>query len=176
MGKTFSECDTTEYDRMNDAKRRWHSALDSAGVTIHLRYVTNHDKDDEPIPALKHHGYPAVAVIKINSLEARQQGLADCTITIDEYSWQAKSDAEKLAILDHELAHLELKFDTSEQGTGALIRDDLGRPKMKIRLHDFEFGGFHHIAERHGPQAAEQQAIANLAESAWVQSVLPFNR
>lgn len=176
MPKTFSECDTSEYDLLEDAKRRWHSALVDAGVTIHLRNVTNRDKDDEPIPALKHHGYPAAAVVKINSLSDRQQGCMDATITVDEYSWQEKTDAEKLAILDHELAHLELKFDTSENGSGALIRDDLGRPKIKIRLHDWQMGGFNHIAERHGPSSAEQQLVATLAEQTWVQGALPFNR
>lgn len=172
MAKTFHECGQDDYSLLEDAKRRWHSALVDAGATVHLRYVANRDKDDEPIPALKHHGYPAAAVVKINSLSDREQGMKDATITIDEYTWQEKSDAEKLAILDHELAHLELKYDTSGQGTGALIRDDLGRPKMKIRLHDFEFGGFHHIAERHGPQSGEVQFINGLAEAKWVQQVL----
>jgi hypothetical protein len=35
------------------------------------------------------------------------------------------------------------------------MTDDLGRPKLEIRPHDFQIGGFRSIAVRHGDNALE---------------------
>ncbi len=58
--------------------------------------------------------------------------------------------------MDHELTHLELA-----EKEGAPVLDDGGRPKLKMRLHDYEFGWFTEVAERHKENAIEvQQARA----------------
>lgn len=33
--------------------------------------------------------------------------------------------------------------------------DDVGRPKLKMRLHDWQMGGFREIAQRYGSDALE---------------------
>ena len=47
-----------------------------------------------------------------------------------------------------------------------LKRDDLGRPILQLRMHDFEVGWFKEIAARHGEASQErQQAHAVMQDS-----------
>lgn len=161
MPKIFEEADQDVRDVLNTAIDRWHKPLRDAGVTFNLLTVRNVNKDGESLGgALKHHGYAALAVVKINSHENRAKGLADATILIDAERWQEQSDHERLALLDHECAHLEVSYkDTAGGGTQVKL-DDLGRPKLKIRLHDYHIGGFSEVGDRHKGVALEVQALA----------------
>jgi hypothetical protein len=53
------------------------------------------------------------------------------------------------------LFHIAVRRDRD----GAIKSDDGGRPKLKLRKHDFEIGGFVEIAKRHGPESLEVQAV-----------------
>ena len=111
------------------------------------------------------------AIVKINSLKDRVEGKADATILLDGYQWDHEmSEDQRKAVLDHEVMHLMLERD----GEGQIVADDIGRPKLKMRLHDFHFGGFHAIAERHGPHSVEHAAVKSLGEVGWVQGVLQW--
>jgi Putative phage metallopeptidase len=79
--------------------------------------------------------------------------------------WQ---DAELLALMDHELTHVKLVID--EQG--ALVRDDVNRPKLKLRKHDWQNGGFYSVAKKHKDMARDVQAIVVVAKEFIVQGVL----
>jgi hypothetical protein len=104
-------------------------------------------------PAIKHHGYPALAKVRIVSERDRAHGMADVALLLDGDRWPLLSQGERIALLDHELTHIELVIDDE----GKPKADDLGRPKLRIRLHDFEAGWFHEVAERHGKQSQEVQ-------------------
>lgn len=168
MGKTFNKITAREesrvYERMIHVRDQYHPALRDAGVTVELVGVSaSRDKNDEAAgPALKHHGYPARAIIKIRGLEDRAAGSDDARILFDADAEPEWSGAELDALLDHELAHLELVTDKD----GGLVHDDVGRPKLRMRVHDFEIGGFHHIAKRHGPNAGETQQVAAVGSEA----------
>lgn len=104
-------------------------------------------------PAIKHGGYPALGVCRIVNLKDRAKGNGDVEITLDA-DWlddPATTDAQKLALLDHELHHIQLRYD----GDGALITDDLNRPKIKMRKHDRQFGWFDAVAARQGKASQE---------------------
>ncbi len=45
---------------------------------------------------------------------------------------------------------------------GKLKRDDAGRPRIKLRKHDFELGGFFDVVERHKTSAPESQSYIDL--------------
>ena len=64
------------------------------------------------------------------------------------------------AVLDHELSHLELVTD----GYGNVKHDDLERPRLRIALHDWQFGWFDAVARRHGSDATEVQQAKKLFE------------
>lgn len=144
--------------------RRSHHDLIKAEATITYLFARNNDG-----PALTKNSWPAKAIAKINSLRDRVAGLADCMILIDGKQWQDWSAGHRVAVLDHELHHFEVCFNKA----GAIRYDDANRPKIRIRPHDFEFGGFHLMAQRHGTDSAEIMAVSNVSKI-WVQMELPF--
>ncbi len=132
---------------------RYHPQLRDAGVT--LTYLFAHattDKNGDPTgPAIKFGGYAALATIKIIGAKERADGRADAEMTIDGDRWQELTEGRKYALVDHELEHLELKYDKD----GNVVRDDMNRPKLVIRKHDHQFGWFDAIVRRHGRSACE---------------------
>jgi hypothetical protein len=137
-------------------------------VTVRCLYAhAARDKDGNPKgPALKFGNYPAAAIIRVNSTKCRIQGKRDCTIEIDGDDWESLSEQERVALLDHELFHLEVKrTKRRKNGSGGEIKtDSLGRPKLGCRQHDFQVGGFDTIVKRHKTASLEYQSQVNLAK------------
>lgn len=142
---------------------QYHGPLAEYGVTFDLLFAhakTNENGDAEG-PALKLHGYQAAAVARVVPYKARVLGQADAEIVIDGDRWDEWSEAEKDALIDHELEHFELKLNKD----GNLVRDDLDRPKLHMRLHDHQFGWFDSIARRHGEASGEVQQFKAFCDS-----------
>ncbi len=106
------------------------------------------EEDDAPV---KCHGYPAQAVISVIAYKQRVDKRADAEIVIDEKNWHDLTEPQQRALLDHEITHLEIVKDEH----GMVKCDDMGRPKIKLRLHDWQMGGFRSIAARYGDDAPE---------------------
>jgi hypothetical protein len=130
--------------------RKWHPDLIAADATITFLFACNPES-----PALTHGGYPAAALCKVNSLKDRVAGLADLTIMLDVGRWESLSEESQSALLDHELHHAEVVRNK----VGAIKYDDANRPKIRLRKHDFQIGGFHAIASRHKHHALEMHAV-----------------
>ncbi len=108
-------------------------------------------------PALKLHGAPCAATINITSLIHRALGEGDVLVKIDGELWETFTPPQQLALLDHELYHLNPMFVV---GSEKVKTDDLGRPMFKMREHDIQIGWFAAIAARHGIASIEvQQAV-----------------
>lgn len=138
---------------------RYHPQLRDAGVTVEclFAFALTDDNGDKVGAAVKLHGYTCKAVVRVLSLKDRTVGRGDVEVLIDGDNWPTWSDEEKDALLDHELEHVELRTDKD----GVIIRDDLDRPKLRLRKHDHQFGWFDSIARRHGRASSEvQQALA----------------
>lgn len=97
---------------------------------------------------INHHGRPANGQCRKIGLKDRVAGRGDAEILIDVTWWGHAKDAEREALLDHELHHIEV--DGSK-------RDSAGRPVIKLRNHDVEIGWFAIIAERNGRASGEQE-------------------
>lgn len=119
---------------------------------------------DDP---LKLHGYPCFAIARKISLKDRAKGMGDAEICIDRHQWEAANELEQSALLDHELSHLQVVFDKR-----GLVRDDLGRPKLKLRLHDVQAGWFADVALRHG-NASQEIKQARAYFDAYGQAIWP---
>jgi hypothetical protein len=150
---------------------RYHPQLRDAGVTVDclFAFATTDENGDTIGCAVKLHGYACKAVVRVLSLKDRTVGRADVEILIDGDNWDTWSEAEKDALIDHELEHVELRTDKD----GLLIRDDLDRPKLRLRKHDWQFGWFDSIARRHGHASGEVQQFEQFKES-HRQTWLPF--
>ena len=171
MPKLYAEVDK-EVDRLLARTiDEWHPGLKEHKVTICALFVYEVDGEGEKVEGscLEHHGYPALATIKANSYKDRVEGKADATLIIDQHAWEEMSGPAKSALIDHELLHLKVL-----EKKGVVVRDDLGRPVIKIRKHDYNVGGFFTIAERHKQASHEHSQLSELAEK-YIQMELPFS-
>lgn len=142
--------------------------LREAEVTVLYLFANSGENDDGP-PLKAPGGWPALAKIKVNSLRDRVSGLADATCMIDQRRWEEMEEKERKSLLHHELLHLQVQVKD-----GKIRRDDAGRPKLRLRLHDFQIGGFDEIVERYGDAAAESQSIRETLKREPVQQLLGF--
>lgn len=132
----------------------YHAELE--GVTVTALFVF----DTESISCvLKHQGYPALAVIRITPTRDRALGVADATVLIDRSMWLTLSQRQRDALIDHELTHLTRVLDKE---TGRPLCDVLDRPKLAMRLHDFQIGFFSEVLERHGEASCESRAARSM--------------
>lgn len=126
---------------------------------------------EEGVP-LKVRGRQALACIRITNLKERAFGRSDVEITIDGESMPGWSDKRTQAVIHHELMHIELTFSDKD---GKVVRDDLDRPKLKMRGHDYEFGWFGETARVFGDDSFEvSQANSLVNDCSFVrQMILP---
>lgn len=120
--------------------------IKEAGVTFDFLFASNENGD-----AITHGGYPAIGLCRIISLKDRAAGRSDAEITLDAKAWEDMTELQRNALLDHELNHVVVKRDKQN----AIAFDDLSRPKLKSRKHDYQFGWFTDIAKRHGEASPE---------------------
>lgn len=151
MTAVFTKAPQEIVDLVGEAMKLYHPALleHEPPVTIAV-VMAEAVVDDDGNPkgsAMEQRGHAIMACVKVVAPELRVLGLADVLLKIDADRWPLLSKEEKLAVLDHELTHIELKGDL----------DDGGRPKIKMRHHDWEMGGFDEVASRHGDDSLERQ-------------------
>lgn len=134
---------------------KYHGPLRESGIKIEclFAYALTDDNGDSTGPALKLGGYACNAIVRVLNLKDRTVGRGDAEICIDGDQWDTWSDEQKAALIDHEIEHLELKVD----GDNNVVRDDLDRPKLRLKKHDHQFGWFDSIARRHGAASFEVQ-------------------
>jgi len=153
MTTFYTKPDSKITDLIRDVMHAYHQRLEA--IDLKLSVLMAHTVEDDTgqmPPALKLHGYPALAITKILSLKWRAHGLGDAEILIDAGRWELMAERQRIALIDHELTHLEpITKDDS------IVRDDLRRPKLEMRLHDIEIGAFADVAARHGPESIERQ-------------------
>lgn len=165
-GRTFARAPSTLNSRVESVLKRWHAddlyvKKFEVNVETLLAYGPRNKKGQETGPAIVIHGREAYACIRITSLEERVAGRADAVMWIDGDRYKRWKPEILEAIIDHELQHLELRLNPK---TDEPMCDDCGRPILKIREHDYQFGWFTVIAERHKSNAVEVIQAAQIAE------------
>lgn len=167
---TYSLAQKAICDQVKKCLKQYHGALFDAGVTVDvLLAYARRDANGDPVgPAVMCGGYACVGRIRIVSLKERVAGRADVELLLDGDRWLEFDDEEQAAIIDHKLTHLELQVD--DQG---LRRDDLDRPKLRIRKHDHQFGWFDEVVRRHGRDSIEWKQHEQFSEASYKQLWLP---
>lgn len=133
-------CGYTEHKPLLDAR-------------VKIDFIFAYAEDTPGAVAIRHHGIRAIGLCRRIGLKDRVMGRGDAEIVLDGDWWKEATAAQARALLDHELHHLEIVTDKH----GRVQWDDLRRPKLKLRPHDFEFGWFVEMARRH--KAAAQESI-----------------
>lgn len=168
MPTVYEKADEEVRELIADVMRTHHPVLTCVGLRLDVLMAEVRDGNGALLsrPAVKAHGYEADAKIKAIPLDQRTAGLGDALLVIDAQRWGAMSAAQQRALIDHELYHLQVERDGGgflEIGSdgrldGTPKLDDIDRPKLKLRLHDWQLGGFLDIARRHGDNAPEVRA------------------
>jgi len=151
MPITFEPATLQVYEMAEEIMRTYHPELEmGSGEWPRLCIMTAVSDDPEDSP-LKINGDPAAAIISIIPYKQRVDKRADAEILIDARIWHDLRDGQRRALLDHEITHLQIQWDEN----GIVKTDDCGRPKLKMRLHDWTLTGFRSIATRYGEDALE---------------------
>jgi hypothetical protein len=153
--KSYSRASVDVTDLIEEVREEFH-APELDGVTVEALFVYDLEASE---PVLTHGGYPAQAVVRITPVRDRALGVADAVIIVDRSNWLTLSRAQRSALLDHELYHLERVVD---EDTELPKCDAVDRPKLAIRKHDHQFGWFDAIAERHGDSSPEVRQAKSL--------------
>jgi len=171
MGKIYTACPEHVYTRITEISKAFHSGLIDNKVKIEALFVSKDEDADPEKPALALNGYACLAVIRITSLKERSAGRGDAEITFDCDRYEELTDAQRDALIDHELTHLRLKTNRYGQ-----VRDAAHRPKLTMRKHDHQFGWFDDVARRHGESSGEVRQARDLLRSAEGQLYFGFVR
>jgi hypothetical protein len=134
---------------------KYHPAMREAGVKVVSIMARSFDANEEPIPAVKLGGCPCLAKVRTYNLKQRHLTGFDAEIMVDGDRWDDLEEGQRIALLDHELNHLQLCIGMD----GRLKLDDLGRPKLKTIPDDWMLTGFTCVIERHGKMANEATAV-----------------
>lgn len=146
------------------AKHETHQPLLKSKATIDLvfAFAPTDDITGDPIGhALKLHGVPAHGIARVISAKDRALGRADAEITLDGDYWRLAPEPEREALLDHELHHFVVVPDGKSFKT-----DDNGRPVIRTRPHEFEFGWFGIVASRNGAASHERMQAKSIMDRA----------
>lgn len=129
--------------------RKFHPHLEEAQITVAYRKDWRADKD----------GIRTLGKCKkVSAVEKIFHGF-DFVIVLNHDIWVSDMlDAKKkLAILDHELCHAQVKLTEDDEP----IVDHNGKPEYRCRKHDLE--EFREIVERHGLYKADIVAFVRVA-------------
>ena len=168
---TFQKAPQSVVDLANSILCEYESHKPLLDAKVRIDYVFAFGERDEKTgalvsDALKHHGVRAFGIARKLGLKDRAMNRGDAEISLDADWWEEANDRQRRALLDHELHHLAVKIDKR-----GIVRDDLGRPMIKLRNHDVDFGWFRVIAERHGEFSIERHQAAvlwdNYKQSFW---------
>jgi hypothetical protein len=155
--KTYDQAPDEVRERVTVLMKRFHPDLEFVQLRVDLLMAST---DAEDAHAVTLGGYPCLAVVKIVGPKERAKGCGDAEIVIDRDAYEAMTEKQRDALLDHELYHLEITRDK----LGRPKRDDHQRPKLKMRKHDFQFGWFAEIARRHQENSFEVKQARAFAE------------
>jgi len=168
MPTTFQLAEEGVTRLLNRAMREYHPRLSDAGVKVGIIMAYNPDG-----PAIKRTGHGVLAQIKPIPLKDRLTKGYDAELLIDEREYRDLRPEQRLALMDHELRHLDT-IDLSPKGPGvarlenpnapAWKTDDIGRPKLRSVPGNWDAGdGFRDVVSRHGADAIEYRNL----KAAW---------
>lgn len=172
---TFQKCDPSVRKMATELLQEFdtHKPLLESRASVDYVFAYADVDDDGKIlnNAITKGGVKALGIAKKIGLKERVLGRGDAEITIDGDWWRKADERQQRALLDHELHHLTPKIDKR-----GFCTDDIGRPVIQIRMHDYEFGWFKIIASRHEEFSQERiqaRSMMTLSGQLFWPEVLP---
>ena len=172
MGITYEPAGPTIEAVAAEFIKAVHTTLERVGVEIYWRMAHAPVSDVTGLPkgpAVKVHGRARAWKVKVNSLDLREQGLRDATVTLDGDTWQERPTEEQRSIID---AALESIVVVTDKETGDFLTDDLGRPRLRIKEPELYAEGYEAVLKRHKERSLEAKQLQALWERPVVQGLL----
>lgn len=169
MPVIYSMPETDDTNLLARVQTDWHKDLAAVEARVQILFASADPEDENPKAPVKHGGYPARATIRVVPTKDRLVKGYDAEMLVDRDWWGCASEARRVALLDHELSHLEVVTKTKEKrepgvpiDRDAVQYDDLGRPKLRLRKADYASSdGFLSVIERHGDNAVEFESLSD---------------
>jgi hypothetical protein len=139
--------DEPTYNLLDEIIREHHGHIVDANITIAFNRSWTEDADGR----LK-----LGQAKKCTEIERQMHG-QDWVILLNEDAWERLDDAQKRALMDHELCHCQVTVDEK----GGVKLDEYGKVVYRVRKHDVE--EFKEIVERHGTWYDELREFAEKA-------------
>lgn len=159
---SYERCPNGVEEMARDILCQYASHKPLLDARVKIDFVFAFSDPDSGRPAIMLGGYPALGVARRIGLKDRALGRGDAEVMLDGDWWKEATGERKRALLDHELHHFEVKTDKH----GRFDWDDLNRPRLLLRKHDFDFGWFTIIAERHGKHSTEHLQFKTICDAA----------
>lgn len=163
MPVTYQKAPHEVAELVEEVAGRFHTDLVKAAVRYDLLFAfgprdeETGEKLDDP---LKLRGVACLAIVRVVNLRDRAKGMGDAEIAFDADRWCDLTPQQQEALVDHELEHLVLRLNRHNK----IKLDDLGRPRLGLKPHDFDLGGFYSIIRRHTGAALELAALNTVGE------------
>lgn len=158
MAATYQLASDQTKELLETVLHRYHPRLNlcdvRVGILMAIAAVDDKTGEKKGHAIKGHAGAAAAAQVKAVSLKDRVVKHYDVELLIDGDLWPTLSEPQQIAILDHEMTHIETTDEV----------DDLQRPKVKMRDEDFIAWGFWEVIQRHGVAAMEHRALKALAD------------
>ena len=122
------------YAVLDEMRGKWHRDIAEANIALAWRENLEADKDGHIVLG---------KCVKASDLQ-RELVEYDYVILLNYDAWGEFSDAQRRALMDHELAHAAPSMDEDN----VIKRDERGRPVWRTRAHDIE--EFQSVVEHHG--------------------------
>jgi hypothetical protein len=148
---------------LGKAMSQWHAKLFEEEVKVALVMV-DLPRDDQGIPtgpALSRNGLAITAQSRLLNERDRLVSGRDLIIEVDALHWGDIDDPQRLAILDHELTHVQIRKKKE-----AFVRRADGSVRLGLIPDDYAMTGFVICAKRHGRNSAEVRGLAALRAGA----------
>lgn len=161
MPSTFKQKDEEQARALRRLLATAHKRLREAGVTVELiaAFGAVDREGNLTTPAITDRERQVPGQCKITKLVHRVAGLPDVLILVDGDKWEEWTEEEQIAVVDHQLTHIEIVLDGIKPAL-----DSHGRPKLKNRPHDHSHGWFDEVAERNGEHSQEVQQARRVVE------------
>lgn len=139
-----------------------HEALVKDKIAVAL-VMAHPDLDDTGMPkadAVKHAGHAVVAKCRLVTPLDYLLMHRDIIILVDAWRWEDLKRKQRLALLDHELTHIEVPVDAD--GNARRHPGSAKQVMLRLRPDDWFLTGFADVIQRHGTAALEAQSLTTL--------------
>lgn len=163
MPKMHRPCSNEEEEFIRQVLGKYHQRLVCAEVKVGVFFTraSRNSFGEIESPAIICRGSPAYAVTRLTSPKERVFVPYDAIIEIDEDQWSDYlSEEQRVALVDHELTHLEI---IRKNGEIELCSDS--RPKLRLQNYDWQSTGFLEVLSRHRENSLELQDLNNVLDA-----------